>query len=45
MDKDSWILFLAFAVIIVGVFIYLMATGAVPVDWNAVFNIKTYPKN
>jgi uncharacterized membrane protein (Fun14 family) len=45
MDKDSWVILIAFVVIVLGVFIYLASTGTVNIDWNAVFNVKTYPKN
>jgi uncharacterized membrane protein (Fun14 family) len=45
MDKDSWIILAAFATIVLGVLIYLAATGTIPIDWNSIFNIKTYPKN
>jgi len=45
MDGDSWIILAAFALISLSVFIYLSYTGVVSIDWNGIFNIKTYPKN
>jgi len=45
MDKDSWILLGAFVAIGMCIFVYLSYTGTVNIDWNAVFNVKTYPKN
>jgi hypothetical protein len=42
MDKDSWIILLAFVVIAAGLLIYMTTSGIIYVDWNAVFNVKEY---
>jgi hypothetical protein len=42
MDKDSWIILSAFVVIILGLLIYMSATGTINIDWNSILNIKDY---
>jgi uncharacterized membrane protein (Fun14 family) len=43
-DKDFWVVATTIVGMILAVFIYLNISGYINIDWNSVFNIKTYPK-
>lgn len=44
MDSDSWMIIATIAIIILGIGIYLGISSGVVIDWNSIFNVKTYPK-
>jgi len=44
MDKDFWIVTAIIVSMLISVFVYLNGSGYIQIDWNWLFNIKTYPK-
>jgi uncharacterized membrane protein (Fun14 family) len=44
MDKDFWVVTVIISLMVIATFAYLNSSGYIQVDWNWLFNIKTYPK-